>query len=70
MVEEKQDTELAEIRLIENEAVVDAAIQKCLDVMREMLRSRNEIDVMIQSMEKRYGQLLAYKMMFGSLKPR
>lgn len=57
--------EIDEIKLIENEAFLDDAIQKCLTLMREMLAMRQQIDQKIRHCEVRYGELLVHKALFS-----
>ena len=57
--------EFEEIKLMENEALLDKAIKECHKMMVEMYSMRSEIDRKIQVCQVRIGELLAHKALFG-----
>lgn len=61
----QEQSELTEIKLIENEALVDNAITTVQKNMGEMFELREKINRSILDHEIKLGQLLAYKALFG-----
>lgn len=62
--------EIDEIRMIENETFLEDVIQKFQKSISELIQIRAKTDKQIFEAEKKLGELLAYKVMFGVARRR